>query len=107
MARTRAQTASNLVTHATPVTFPVDRPAIRLGEDRFLVVRLGAGQHPFAQLGGLVRVYGGDGLPVASAICGASILGCEVNFRRCPDIGPTLRRRSLLKILGYPSNGPD
>src|SRR5215217_9472944 len=38
----------------------VDRPAIRLGEDEVLVVPLGAGQHPLAQLGGLVPVQFGD-----------------------------------------------
>nr|WP_231486492.1 hypothetical protein [Candidatus Blastococcus massiliensis] len=38
----------------------VDRPAVGLGEDQVLVVPLGAGQHPLAELGGLVPVQLGD-----------------------------------------------
>ncbi|MDT0278163.1 hypothetical protein RM425_19855 [Blastococcus sp. DSM 46792] len=38
----------------------VDRPAVDLGEDQVLVVPLGAGQHPLAELGGLVPVQLGD-----------------------------------------------
>jgi hypothetical protein len=38
----------------------VDRPAVGLGEDEVLVVPLGAGQHPLAELGGLVPVQLGD-----------------------------------------------
>jgi hypothetical protein len=38
----------------------VDRPAVGLGEDQVLVVPLGAGQHPLAELGGLVPVQFGD-----------------------------------------------
>jgi hypothetical protein len=34
----------------------VDRPSVGLGEDQVLVVPLGAGQHPLAELGGLVPV---------------------------------------------------
>ncbi|NEK60653.1 hypothetical protein GCU56_22615 [Geodermatophilus sabuli] len=34
----------------------VDRPTVDLGEDEVLVVPLGAGQHPFAVLDGLVPV---------------------------------------------------
>jgi hypothetical protein len=34
----------------------VDRPAVGLSEDEVLVVPLGAGQHPLAELGGLVLV---------------------------------------------------
>ncbi|TFV89819.1 hypothetical protein [Blastococcus sp. CT_GayMR16] len=38
----------------------VDRPAVGLGKDQVLVVPLGAGQHPLAELGGLVPVEFGD-----------------------------------------------
>nr|WP_255600389.1 hypothetical protein [Blastococcus sp. LR1] len=38
----------------------VDRPAVGLGEDEILVVPFGAGQHPLAELGGLVPVQLGD-----------------------------------------------
>jgi hypothetical protein len=38
----------------------VDRPAVGLGEDQVLVVPLGAGQHPLAELSGLVSVQFGD-----------------------------------------------
>nr|WP_244522719.1 hypothetical protein [Geodermatophilus africanus] len=38
----------------------VDGPAVRLGEDEVPVVPLGAGQHPLAELGGLVPVQLGD-----------------------------------------------
>jgi hypothetical protein len=38
----------------------VDRPAVRLGEDQVLVLPLGPGQHPLAELSGLVRVQLGD-----------------------------------------------
>ncbi|TFV68123.1 UNVERIFIED_ORG: hypothetical protein E4P37_00065 [Bacillus sp. AZ43] len=38
----------------------VDRPAVGLGEDEVLVVPFGAGQHPLAELRGLVPVQFGD-----------------------------------------------
>ncbi len=38
----------------------VDRAAVGLSEDQVLVVPLGAGQHPLAELGGLVPVQLGD-----------------------------------------------
>ncbi|WP_347059718.1 hypothetical protein ABC795_04540 [Blastococcus sp. HT6-30] len=38
----------------------VDRPAVGLSEDQVLVVPLGAGQHPLAELSGLVPVQLGD-----------------------------------------------
>src|SRR5207244_3774373 len=37
-----------------------DRAAVWLGEDQVLVVPVRAGEHPFAELGGLVAVQGGD-----------------------------------------------
>jgi hypothetical protein len=38
----------------------VDGSAVGLGEDEVLVLPLGAGQHPLAELGGLVPVQFGD-----------------------------------------------
>ncbi|MCZ2836770.1 hypothetical protein O2V61_04960 [Modestobacter sp. VKM Ac-2985] len=42
------------------VGLPVDRPAVGLGEDQVLVVPLGAGQHPLAELCGFMPVQLGD-----------------------------------------------
>ena len=54
---------AGLLQQARPVVVVgllVDRPAVGLGEDQVLVVPLGAGQHPLAQLRGLVPVQLGD-----------------------------------------------
>ncbi len=61
----------------------VDRPAVRLGEDEVLLLPLGAGQHPFAVLDGLVPVqFGHEGHRQRERALAAA--GCRARYPGLP-----------------------